>query len=300
MGSLGPSSHSINYGTPQALIESEFSKGQWVDVLSSEHLNPFSRDEARAPYDTLKKYCEEVQGGTFSQKEEGNPFYGQNPENIKQKTGLFECISSKDIWYARINTRIHKGPTRVAGAQGFYISASYVEPHVVAKEWGNEKLGETKEIQARETVRRSYGFDNQSSQQIADAESKAEQLCELHQRIGGENSHKFPMEVGDGNRRFLDRAKYNSQRDVCEVTLRYETSVDFWAKVIMAADERYNMDLARKFIGSTNGHKFIEQMMTNHYEPEFSSMDRPEMDVVLEVSFRNNEIETKRFQMFSD
>jgi hypothetical protein len=170
MGSLGPSSHSINYDTPQALIEGEFSEGQWVDVLSSEHLNPFSRDEAQAPYETLKKYCEEVQEGNFSQKEQGNPFYGQNPENIKQKTGLFECISSQDIWYARINTRIHKGPTRVEGAQGFYISASYVEPQAVAKKWADEKQKELKEFQRKEAVRKAFSFaasvDKKSGQKV--------------------------------------------------------------------------------------------------------------------------------------
>lgn len=48
------------------------------------------------------------------------------------------------------------------------------------------------------------------------------------------------------------------------------------------------------------GHKFIEQIMTNHYEPEFSSMDRPEVDVTLEVRFMNNRMETKRFPMVGD
>jgi hypothetical protein len=142
--------------------------------------------------------------------------------------------------------------------------------------------------------------ENQSYTKTMGSESKAEQICELHQQIGQENRYKYPMDVGDGNRRFLDLSKYNSQKDACEVTLRYETSVGFWAKVVMGADQRYDMSLAKKFLRTDSGHDFIEEMVKNLYEPQFKSMDRPEMVVTLELSFKNKGMETKRIPMFSD
>lgn len=66
----------------------------------------------------------------------------------------------------------------VAGAQGFYISASYAEPQDVYKDWGTEQQQKIEEFQRNESIRKAFSFAS-SNGKVA-----GQKICNMSNEIG--------------------------------------------------------------------------------------------------------------------
>ncbi|PFG53087.1 hypothetical protein ATG98_2168 [Marinobacter sp. LV10R520-4] len=179
--SLFSRTHSIEYDTVEELVEQEFSKERFVSIILDGEINPFSTDEAKAPYETLKKYCELTNGGSFSQEEKGN-VYHWNPENINEKTGIFTCLHSKDYWAVKIKARHLTGKTMVEGQKGFFISAKVID----AVQHGIKQINERAEAQRLALLEKSR-YENMLttySDRSNTIKYKGQEVCSLDNRFG--------------------------------------------------------------------------------------------------------------------